>query len=77
MTVLPPPSLSLPLPTDRPALIAANKMDLGEAAAEQLKQLRAHTKIPIIPICAADGRGVKRVTKARCFAVFLVWHCNH
>ena len=31
---------------------------------KQLKLLKKHTDIPIIPICASDGRGVKRVTKA-------------
>jgi GTPase involved in cell partitioning and DNA repair len=47
----------------KPAIIAANKMDAGRVAMEQLKELKAHSNIPIIPVCASDGRGVTNITR--------------
>ncbi len=42
--------------SQRPAVIAANKMD-EDAAAENLEELRQHTDLEIFPICAILGEG--------------------
>lgn len=44
----------------RPALVAANKMDLPEAA-ERLKAFRKRTKTRPIPISAATGEGIEKL----------------
>ena len=51
---------------ERPTIVAANKMDLPEAA-ENLERLRAHlagTDIEVIPISAATGEGIDELMNA-------------
>ena len=40
----------------------APQMDSGAVATEQLKRLREHTDVAVVPLCALDGRGVEKVT---------------
>lgn len=46
----------------KPALIAANKMDVGEHTVALLQELKGHTEIPVIPLSSKYGKGVKHVT---------------
>ena len=48
--------------TNRPSLIVANKMDLGERAEHHLNRLNQQTSIPIIPISAKNMLHIEEVT---------------
>eukprot|EP00040_Diaphanoeca_grandis_P028084 m.161302 g.161302 ORF g.161302 m.161302 type:complete len:480 (+) comp31225_c0_seq1:229-1668(+) len=46
----------------RTSIIAANKMDRGKVALDQLKLLKASTTLPVIPLSAKTGSGVTTMT---------------
>ena len=51
------------LPT-RPALVAANKCDMGVAARKGLAALRANTSLPVLPVSALTKEGVRELADA-------------
>jgi GTP-binding protein len=52
-----------PVLADRPQVVAANKMDLPEAA-ERLAEFRPRVELPIYPISCATGHGTRELLEA-------------